>query len=201
MSIEDDCGDAGFTLVEVLVVLSIVALMSSLMLAMMGQFHGLIMIDRTLSKQATLQKVADYVADLLEHAEAIPLVNGPDVPVQFVDGTSDGVSFLSAARTGAHSVGLSKIHIEMDDGSIIQSNSLRRFEPSENATDKFALLENATSLKFSYLQKPVATNAAPQWLDDWHQPGTFPVAIKVRLHSTLDNGNIVAATSSAYIAR
>jgi prepilin-type N-terminal cleavage/methylation domain-containing protein len=201
MSIDDDDREAGFTLVEVLVVLSIVALMSSLMLAMMGQFHGLIMLDRTLSRQATLQKVADYVAGLLEHAEAIPLDNGPDVPVQFVDGTSDSVSFLSATRTGAHSVGLSKIHIEMDDGSIIQLNSLRRFEPSENVADKYVLLENGTSLKFSYLQKPIAPNTAPQWQDEWHLPGEFPVAIKVRLDSTLENGHIVAATSTEYIAR
>lgn len=201
MSIEDDDGEAGFTLVEVLVVLSIVALMSSLMLAMMGQFHGLVLVERTLSKQATLQKVADYVAGLLEHAEATPLVNGPDVPVQFVDGTSDSVNFLSATRTGAHSVGLAEIHIELENGIVFQLNSLRRFESSENAADKYVLLENGTSLKFSYLQKPVATNTAPQWQDEWHRPGAFPVAIKVRLDSTLENGHIVAATSTAYIAR
>jgi prepilin-type N-terminal cleavage/methylation domain-containing protein len=197
--------DAGFTLVEVLVVLSVIGLMSALMLAMMGQFRRLTDAGHRLTDQAALKKTADHIAGLLERAEALPLDIKPDAPLFFLEAAESSARFLAVAKSGALTSGLFeiKIGLEKKDGieRLIETISPRR--ASENGAGKvtFELLERAERLTFSYLQKPESAGRAPVWRADWTTAGELPAAVRVSLQTKDKSGILTGASAIAYLAR
>jgi prepilin-type N-terminal cleavage/methylation domain-containing protein len=201
MTVSKSNSEAGFSLLEILIVLSVVALMSSLMIAMMGQFRNLKNVDENLTQQALLQKIADHITSLLEQSEAIPIDVKPNIPVQFIDGKNNQVIFLTAIRSGARTSRLAKIAIYQEEESIIQTNTSRRNDVNEARTSKFVLLDKIASLKFKFLQKKAVSGAGPDWLEDWRQSAEFPIAIQVVITLKSLSGQSLSARSIAYISR
>jgi prepilin-type N-terminal cleavage/methylation domain-containing protein len=201
----DQRSDAGFTLVEVLVVLSVIALMSGLMLAMMGQFRHLTAADRQLTRQAALQKSADHIAALLEQAEALPLDVTPNAPVHFMQATESSVRFLAVARGGAFAFGLSEISISMEEQNgvmrPVQASLPRRFGAVQQSPSKAGLSEEAAALHFSFLERAALPDAEPQWRPDWQSPAAFPLAVKVLIDSKSGRGPAMQASAIAYLQR
>lgn len=197
--------DAGFTLVEVLVTLSVVGLMSGLMLAMMGQFRHLTDADHRLTDQAALKKTADHIAGLLERAEALPLEIKPDAPLFFMSANEKSARFMAVAKSGALTSGLLNIEIGIEGdnaaGRLVETISSRR--ASENAGGKatFELLGRAERLTFSYLEKPDAAGRGPVWRPDWNVAGKLPVAVRVSVQTKDKSGRLTGASAIAYLAR
>jgi prepilin-type N-terminal cleavage/methylation domain-containing protein len=197
--------DEGFTLVEVLVVLSAVGLMSGLMLAMMGQFRHLTAADRQLTQQAALQRTADYIASLLEKAEALPLDVSPNAPVRFMEATHSNVRFLAVARGGAFTFGLSQISISVEgqDGlrQLVQRSAPRRDRQVQPSVIKTIILDQIDNLEFSFLAHNAANGSKLDWHDEWSASSEFPSAIKVHIGTKGDRVSQLSALAIANLQR
>jgi type IV pilus assembly protein PilA len=197
--------DAGFTLVEVLVVLSVVGLMSGLMLAMMGQFRHLVAADRQLTQQAALQRTVDHIASLLEKAEALPLDVSPNAPVRFIEATHSSVRFVAVARGGAFAFGLFEISISVEDQDgimyLVQRNSPRRTEQAPPSLAKAILQDQVERLEFRFLAQNALNAPRAEWRDDWQGSAEFPSAIIVVVGSKSGKTPQLSASAIAYLQR
>jgi prepilin-type N-terminal cleavage/methylation domain-containing protein len=197
--------DEGFTLVEVLVALSVIGLMSGLMLAMMGQFRHLTIADHRLTDQSALEKTANHIAGLLERAEALPLEVTPDAPLVFMAANEGSARFLAVAKSGALTSGLLEIEINLEkkDGieRVIETISPRGASDHSDGKVTFELLGRAERLTFSYLQKREAPEREPVWSPQWKTAGELPVAIRVTIQTRDKSGDPLSASSIAYLPR
>jgi prepilin-type N-terminal cleavage/methylation domain-containing protein len=197
--------DAGFTLVEMLVVLSLIGLMSGLMLPLMGQFRYLTAADHKLTQRAALEKTASHIASLLEQSESLPLEIKPDAPLFFLEASEDSARFLAVAKSGALTSGLFEIEIGIEKhdgvGRVTETISPRRMSDNGDGKVKFDLMESAEQLTFSYLQKAEAPGRAPVWRADWQIAGQLPVAVRVSIQTKDKAGNLTGASAIAYLAR
>jgi prepilin-type N-terminal cleavage/methylation domain-containing protein len=197
--------DDGFTLVEVLVALSVIGLMSGLMLAMMGQFRHLAIADHRLTDQAALKKTADHIAGLLERAEALPLEITPDAPLVFMAAQEGSARFLAVAKSGALTSALFEIEINIERKDsierVIETISPRGAPDQAAGKFTFELLSGAQRLTFSYLQKAEAPEREPVWSPEWKTAGELPVAIRVNIQTRDKSGDPLSASSIAYLPR
>jgi prepilin-type N-terminal cleavage/methylation domain-containing protein len=197
--------DDGYTLVEVLVALSVIGLMSGLMLAMMGQFRHLAIADHRLTDQAALKKTADHIAGLLERAEALPLEITPDAPLVFMAAQEGSARFLAVAKSGALTSALFEIEINVErkDGieRVVETISPRGTPDQAASKFTFELLSRAERLTFSYLQKTDAPEREPIWSPEWKTAGELPVAIRVTIQTRDKSGDLLSASSIAYLSR
>lgn len=197
--------DSGFTLVEVLVVLSVIGLMSGLMLAMMGQFQHLTGADHRLTLQHALKRTADHIASLLERAEALPLDVNPGAPLFFLEAGEHSVRLLAVTKSGAQTSGLFEIEIGLENKNgitrVLEIISSRRTPKSTADTTTFELLERAERLTFSYLQKAAPSEPDPVWRADWQTAGQLPAAVRVTLEAKDKSGNLAASTAIAILSR
>jgi prepilin-type N-terminal cleavage/methylation domain-containing protein len=200
----------GFTLVEMLVVLAITGLMSGLMLVMMGQFRSIIKADNSISEQAALQKTANYIAAQVEQGQALPLDINHDGTVQFLQSQGDALRFLAVSNRADANSGLLEYSygIESADGEqeLVELRRPRRLNVRNAAPNKIVLLENITSLSFSFLQA-ASTDAAsngdgkPTWLTDWPAKPDLPEAIRIVIEKQRGQKDKIRASAIAYIAR
>jgi prepilin-type N-terminal cleavage/methylation domain-containing protein len=197
--------DAGFTLVEMLVVLSVIGLMSGLMLPLIGQFRNLTAADHRLTLQAALKKTANHIASLLEQAEALPLEVKPDAPIVFLKASENSARFLAVAKSGAFTSGLLEIEIGLEEKNgvrrVVETISARRAPENGGGRVRFELLEQAERLTFSFLQKAAALGLEPVWRADWQAPGQLPEAVRVSIQAKDKSGNSTTASAIAYLAR
>jgi prepilin-type N-terminal cleavage/methylation domain-containing protein len=197
--------DEGFTIVEVLIVLSVIGLMSGLMLAMMSQFRHLTEVDYRLTTHAALTKTVNHIAGLLERAEKLPLEIKPDAPLFFLKAGENSVRFLAVARSGALTSGFFEISISLEERNgikrLIETISLRRMPQIAAETSTFGLFEPVERLRFSYLQKAEARGEVPVWRTDWQIAGQLPAAVRVTLDAKDRSGNLTRAAAIAYLAR
>jgi prepilin-type N-terminal cleavage/methylation domain-containing protein len=197
--------DDGFTLVEVLVALSVIALMSGLMLAMMGQFRHLTYADHRLTDQTALKKTANHIAGLLERAEALPLEITPGAPLVFMAAQEGGARFLAVAKSGALTSGLLQIEINLEkkDGieRVVETISPRSASDQAAGKATFELLGHAERLTFSYLHTAEAPEHEPVWSAEWKTAGELPVAIRVTIQTRDKSGDPLSASSIAYLSR
>lgn len=97
---------AGFTLVELLVVLALVAALTSLMTVSLGQIAKIRGIDQQVQLQSTADTIADLIANDIRGALNVPLVGPQTVEGLTMSGTSDAVTFTAIVRTGFNARGL-----------------------------------------------------------------------------------------------
>ena len=193
--------DAGFSLVEILVVLSVIGLMSGLMLALMGQFRHLTAADQRVSAQMALQKSADHIAGLLKRAAMLPLDFRPGSPARFLEASESAVRFLAVAKTGSVTFGLREISIALekrgDVGRIVEILSPRRIERSATDEVHFDLASDAESLSFTFLERANSTNSKPVWRKDWQLEAALPLAVRISLTAKTKSGpsNVVSAVA------
>ena len=197
--------EAGFTLVEMLVVLSLIGLMSGLMLALMGQFRNLAAADQRLTQQAALKKTANHIAGLFEQAAALPLEIGPDAPLSYLELTEGSARFLAVAKGGALTSGLFEIEISLKEHNgtkrLVQTISPRRALKKEAGNISFDLLDPADQLTFAFLQKAEAPGSALVWRPDWQFAGQLPAAVRVTLQAKDRSGGFTAASAIAFLPK
>jgi prepilin-type N-terminal cleavage/methylation domain-containing protein len=196
--------DAGFSLVEILVVLSVIGLMSGLMLTMVGQFRHYASAERRLNDQMALQKTTDHIAGLLERSMRLPLEFRPDAETGYLKASDGSLRFLGNARTGSSSFSLSNIEVELDRSNatkrLVQKLFPRRLESDRKDEIQIELLSGVDSLSFSFLAEGVSPAGVVSWQKDWLQKNELPKAIRVELSALGESGSVNRASSIALIS-
>jgi prepilin-type N-terminal cleavage/methylation domain-containing protein len=191
----------GFTVLEMLTVLSIIGLMSGLILAMVAQFRTIALLDRSLSERAALQKTANHIAYVMEQALFLPLSGeGLENSVYF-EGAAQSARFVALARHTNTERRLQEYVVAMqgEPGAavLVETASPRRARALVAQALQHTLLGNVDSFSLEY-HSDAATIGNEAWLQTWRFPGKLPAAVRITIsRSVSPTGSIVSATATA----
>ena len=174
-----DTRDSGFTLVEILVALTILAIMGGMTTTFLSQLRKASEIQAVQTVQEDLDEAARYMERSLESALALPVDMTQARNRSFLTGSHSSVSFVSAARMGVSPASLRSKTIRLEThasaSQIVIRIEPRRFSGRANAPLKVSLLEAVDTLTFEYLD---AGSGSLKWLDQWQRDRQLPVAIR-----------------------
>lgn len=198
-----DASEAGYGLVEVLVVLALVSILAATMMSATGQFGSLLRLDRKLEARLVVQRVAGHIANLLQSAETLPILDqlGEMTDRMVLSGGPDRVRFFATTRLGSRTQGLREITIRVDGAAdqrrLMQEMAPRRIGSVSLDRKTIELANEIVELAFAYYG-PQNDGAPAAWQDHWENSTELPLAISVRI-STRSNGEVLSASTIASI--
>jgi general secretion pathway protein J len=181
-----DIGDAGFTVAELLVALSILALISTYVIGALKTVHQLDGLVRRMEATTAIGAVQSHLLHLLGGARpAVVAVESVSKPVVAFAGGPTRIALVGASDGALETGGLYAISIETrarDDGLIdlITKRTLFRPLPASNQGETMTLHEGIQSLRFRYfgLAKP---EEPAVWQDEWTNRDILPSLIEVTM--------------------
>jgi general secretion pathway protein J len=183
MIVESPDGEAGFTLVELLVALALFSLLCTLLFGNVrfgmrawqyGAAHAE-QVDHTLVVQGVLRRIIE---------EAYPLFVAGDSAHPHVDfnGKLTSLDFLSSAPTAAGAGPRYRFLVTADKVGgkadlVIASHP--ELVSAEDANMRTVLLADIERVEFSYFGATLS-DSAPQWRNEWLQQAAVPQLVRVR---------------------
>jgi general secretion pathway protein J len=177
---------AGFTLIEVLVATTLLALLSFMLLG--GIQLGARVMDKGAAyadRQSALATASDFVRAQLTALQPLARpASGGTAPLAF-EGRADGVSFVSLASP-YQAVGGSQalaLHTLAQAGGLGLVADWRPYRPQteeENDARASVLLDHLASVEFAYFGLAGSDDAA-LWHADWVDQPALPALIRLRL--------------------
>jgi general secretion pathway protein J len=192
---------AGFTLVELLVAVTLIALLTSLLF---GGFRigtrAARAIGTRIATPADIALVYDFMTGTLTDAEPLPVATRPDAaantgstPIVF-DGEPQAMSVVTLPPAYLAIGGFHLLHIGLEPGNagqrlIVSWTSLPRgpVAPEPTALQPSILIDKVQSIAFAYYGEP-APKQEPAWLDRWADRDSLPQLIRLRL--ALSDGTV-----------
>ncbi|MES4993808.1 type II secretion system protein GspJ [Agrobacterium radiobacter] len=176
-------GEDGFTIVEMLLALSLTALISALMAIALIQLRPIQVVTDATEADIELAAVGHYLDSLLSNTRRFVFLDAnPDKRIIF-SGTSDKVRFVSIARTGAARSSLREVEISAratEKGfDIIQANLPRRLFAGTQ-WEEFIVARDLQSVRFEYLDAGRDGQLA-KWRTDWPDGQALPRAVRLTL--------------------
>jgi prepilin-type N-terminal cleavage/methylation domain-containing protein len=194
--------DAGFSLVEVLVVLVLVSVLAGTMVVMTGQFRRLIDSSDRNGEQLALQATARHMARLIEQAELMPLDGRDRGKAVYLNGTKDRMRSSALARLGAKSQGLRIVSFEVtQDLDLVQTMTARRKSTDDALPSVAVMAQGVQTVAFSYFGTLDSDKNKPVWHESWAEPGRLPLAVSVTVTRQAKGGRTLAASDTAWLAR
>jgi general secretion pathway protein J len=183
MIAEPSDGEAGFTLVELLVALALFSLLCTLLFGNVrfgvrawqyGAVHAE-QVDHTMVVQGMLRR-------LIEEAYPLFLAGDPAHPHVDFSGKQTSLDLLSSAPTAAGVGPRYRFLITADKvggKTDLVMTSRPELVPTEDATTRTVLLADIERIEFSYFGATLSDSAA-QWRDEWLQQAAAPQLVRVR---------------------
>jgi len=186
-----DNGSDGFTLLEVLIALGVLAIMAALMSGFLSQLGAVSRLEATVRTQTRLDAATNHVSRLLENARPIRLLDAEPDEQRFMDGLADSVRVTVVTRQGISALALRDIRIFHDptNGSLYQTVSPRRLvggAPNLSAMTTTLITDNVSSVAFSYA-------GGSAWDSAFTEEKTLPDAIRIELKAERGGRTITSA--------
>jgi general secretion pathway protein J len=183
-------GDGGFSLIEVLVSLVLLALVLSLLTGAVRFARG------TWDAAARLDREAGYDAASFTRArlsEAVPLFEHTETGAMRVvfKGASERLSFVAPTPNGPAGAGLYRFVLEVGTTSTTGSSpaflvKLAPYQPQPNvemagpALEEHVLAENVKTVRFRYFGRK-DPRAAPEWHAAWPRTDALPDLVEITM--------------------
>ncbi len=177
---------AGFTLVEVLVALILVAVMSSLMVVFIGQAGALVRIDSASEAETEVNAAVRFLETTIANAEPLPLLPSNPDQVHYLQGAVSEIQLNAIQPVGFGTNALRQIAIGLRKPvntatgtryDLVLANRTRRVQ-AEDPKKEVLLLADVTGLSFEYLEN---TPDGLNWLPTWQSLRRLPLAVRIRL--------------------
>lgn len=185
-------GTDGYLLVEMLIALSVIAIMAALMSRFLGQLGSISRIESEITAQGELEAAASYMERTLEAARPIRQLSAKPEENPFLIGTSNSIKFSAVTRQGLRSLALRDIHIYLEQTNsgfaLVHRITPRRIGNGNPAEElqPITILENVSGLSFDY-GFGLGDNAS------WEKTGELPDTISFRIERQL-NGRTISRT-------
>lgn len=170
--------DAGFTLLELLVAMTLMALLS---LVLFGGFRfGTRAWDRAETSTANsneIRRAQGAIADELSRAYPEMDVSDPLNPHIVFSGEAGAVTFLGPDRMRDGAMAITTLSKQGDTLALTATPELARDPRGQTVTRK--LLGHVKGFELSYFGA-TAPNDPPRWLSRWHDRSRLPQLIRVR---------------------
>lgn len=188
---------AGFSLIDMLVALTLLAVMSGLMTVFLGQVRTIGRLQQDTQALNELDALLSYLQQSIGGAMPLALVQSPAERRRYLEGSASKMQFVEIARQGSQSYGLRETEIAVEGTgeakTLVQSFRPRRLDRDAQATATVSV-ELATELHevvFQYLSYEPSTHKR-FWADDWRGRSDLPAAIRIRLSATRRGVNVEA---------
>ena len=179
---------AGFTLLELLVAVSLVALLSVLLFG--GLRIGLRSadaVDRRVDHTAQIAQAYDFMQNVLADARPLPTTpNALQSPIDFT-GEPDRLSFVAVPPDDVGLGGFQLLQVALegqgqDRRLVVSWQQIKRggaaAEPA--MLQPSILLDRVSSVEFAYFGV-ADRNRPPEWLDHWTDRLTLPQLVRLRI--------------------
>jgi len=196
-------GEEGFTLIEVLVTLALMAMLTTIMSGAIGQLRNLSSASHRNDANVELEAILAYLDRMISSAQTLPLMAGSDRLL--FTGTGNNLQFVAVARLGVRGQGLRDVSVsfidEGDSKRLVQAVTPRRFDRGQAEQIQVVLAENLEAVTFEYRSWGRGKEPNSSWLGEWNAPGLLPSAIRVKVTATrfgkrIENSRIVFLPSS-----
>ena len=192
-----DPPDGGVILIEILVALSIIAVMGAMMAGVLGQLRSVSQTKEQILAQAELSAAASHIQRTLAGARKAKLPDNEEDENHMLDGGASEVRFATITRQGFYSLALRDVRLSLesnaDDTRLVQTLSPRRPEKTEDEElpeTKIVILGNVQSLSFEY------SGDGDIYSSSWNKDGELPDTIRVTIGRQVA-GRPVSATAVA----
>lgn len=190
-------GNQGFVLIEILVALSVIAVMAGLMAGVFGQLRSVANLREQITAKSELAGAASHLERTFAAAKKAPLPGQEEDERKMFDGKPTEVRFAAVTRQGFYSLALRDIRIYVDRQTgpprLVQSLTLRRpGEPADESKVNVVILENFDTITFTY------SADGTSFASVWNSEETLPRLVKVTIGRTI-SGKRVTATALARI--
>jgi general secretion pathway protein J len=179
-------GEEGFTLIEVLVSLVLLALVLALLSGVVGFARGTWDATARLDREAGYDVAGGFLRARL--GEAVPLFEpaaGGAMRVAF-QGSSDSLSFVAASPNGPQGAGLYRFMLERGSAINTTRTLLVRLAPYQpkasgpGTLEDHVLAENVDAVAFRYFGRK-DRRAEPTWQDTWTRTDALPDLVEMTI--------------------
>ncbi|WP_161712619.1 PulJ/GspJ family protein [Allorhizobium undicola] len=171
--------DSGFSLIEVLVALVLIAMMTSILTSAIGQLRKMGEINQKLILQQETDTVADQIAMDLQTTFRKPLLGAPSTSKQDVfRGTSDAIEFVAAVRIGFKSLGVRQVRYDIVDngGRFALQRTLKPYHFEERGVVRDLVSTHMDRMQFQYLGENETV-----WRTTWDNVNQLPLGVRFNL--------------------
>ncbi|MCR5858794.1 prepilin-type N-terminal cleavage/methylation domain-containing protein [Mesorhizobium sp. J428] len=188
----------GFVLIEVLVALSVVAVMAGMMAGVFGQLNSVARLREQVIVRAELEGALSHLASTLSAAKLASLPDSEEENVKMFDGRATQMRFAAVTRQGFYSLALRDIDIYIDDQAaaprLVQSMAMRRQPDAAEATrSTIIILDSFDRIDFTYSEDGVS------FMSSFSKAGILPKLVKIRISRSVA-GKTVSATTIARVS-
>lgn len=171
-------GEAGFTIIEMLVGLALTAIVASLLLVGITQFQPVRERNKVQTQKQELHAAADYIERVVSDHRNLALLENNPQRAAFI-GEEKRMRFVAVVSTGSDLRQLRDVSIEaINIGgklSLQQQVRPRRLSSDQSMAETTAVISGLSGVQFEYL------NPEGNWSDYWPASQQFPAAIRVTL--------------------
>lgn len=173
---------SGFTLLELLVGLALIAVIGVTMAAAIGQLRPIRAFEQRLTEQRTADAIADVVERDLMGTLRLPLLENGLSSNVLISGDRQKIVFTAIVPTGFQRRGLREVSYELLDPSgrakLVRSIRLRRLSASADVLPQAdELLSGPLDLQLRYLTP--TDDGRLEWQADFHVPNRMPRAVTI----------------------
>lgn len=187
----------GFVLIELLVALSVVAVMAAMMAGVFTQMRSVARLREQVIVKAELEGALSHLERTLAAAKPAKLPDNKEEENRMFDGRAAQMRFAAVTRQGFYSLAFRDIDIHIDTQGpaprLVQTMSLRRPpEVAEETKSTIIILDRFDAIDFSYSED------GNSFVSSFTKDGIIPRMVKVRISRTV-SGKTVTATGVARI--
>lgn len=182
--------NAGFTLVEMLVVLILTAVMAAMMVGGIRQMQTWTQLEKRQSVQSALEAIADHISGELSGALPLPLLERDNDEFTPMIGAADSIRFVAVIRTGFLAKALRETsyttELAQTGKILVRKSKPHRFPRQADApqVQSEELFRGVAGLTFSYLVRDDGN--AMTWLDAWTKQTRLPIAVRITISQMVD---------------
>lgn len=172
----------GTTLLELLVAMTLLALIAIYGLYAVRFFGSLERVERRIERQDLIDAVADHMRAAIAGARAVSLGENADHPQLAFLGTPREVAFVTAADPRLEYGGLSFVRFKRDGQSLVAlRHSFRaNLTLDHPTTDPILLADNIFQFDLAYYGA-TADGQTPRWYETWPVAARLPRAVRVTI--------------------
>ncbi len=173
-----ESGEAGVTLVELLIALALLAVMTGYALAALTRMRDIDRLIERIEAQAAVDAVARHMRQTIADTRAI--ARYPERPEQRTGftGKSDAIEFVSALNDELETGGLFDLRYATDGSGTLR---LGRRLVNGGADTDLALLDSVNSIRFRYWGA-LEQGGEADWRHSWTIPDRLPLAVEITVN-------------------
>lgn len=189
--------NAGFTLVEMLVVLVLTAVMAAMMVGGIRQMQTWTQLEKRQSAQSALEAIADHISGELSGALPLPLLERDNDEFTPMIGGADSIRFVAVIRTGFSAKALRETSYAVELAPIgrilVRKSRPHRFLRQDDMpqVQSEELFSDVAGFTFSYLIRDDGN--AMTWLDAWTKQTKLPIAVRITISQMVDRHKLNAS--------